>query len=104
MPNSAKGVIAAGSEIVDMIEPRILRHERSQAERADNETDEDEADNRGDAEARESGDDDASGTEDHEGVGKCGSRFEIACHRPKVRGGGRRCHGFPHVELLPGTA
>lgn len=71
-----------------MVEPRVLRHERAEAERADDEADEDEPDDRRDAEPGEGRDDDAGGTEDYESVGKGCCRFEIACHPRRLGEGG----------------
>src|SRR3546814_18038318 len=60
-----------------MLELRIWARERAEPRRADEQDDEDEADHRRDAEARESGDDDPRGPEHDQGVAEAGCfRFD----------------------------
>ena len=56
-----------------MFQPRIIAGERAEPRWPDEQADEDEADDGGDAEARERRNDDACGTEDHQRVaeGRC---------------------------------
>ena len=94
MPNSANGSIACGSEIVDVIKPRIEVHQRAEPVRPGEHADEDEPDHRVDAEAREGGDDDPGGAEDDERVGE-GRGSGQAGHARNSRGFARGLPPLP---------
>ena len=68
MPNSAKGWMPSGSEMLNASQPRIASGHPAEHVRAGDDADDDEADDRADPEAGEGGDDDAGRAQDGERV------------------------------------
>ena len=80
MPSSANGSMPFGSVIETQSQPGILAGQRAQAERAGDDSDQDEADDRIDPEAGEGGNDDPRRAEDDQRVAERRGHLEFAGH------------------------